>query len=145
MLFENISLKKSEIYPTFFSNFCLFHFWILWELDIPEGLFFSPLHIAINSSLSSVLFNFADIFILRNIKSLSKSCFSSLWYPQFWCMFFKKHVQISDVSVITIAVNDNNSKKLDESWTCPTFLQLNGWGENCQIFLNIISNFYISI
>ena len=31
-------------------------------------------------------------------------------------------------------ISDNNSKKLDESWTRPTFLQLNGWGENCQIF-----------
>ena len=30
-------------------------------------------------------------------------------------------------------ISDNKRKKLDESWTCPTFLQLNGWGENCQI------------
>ena len=38
----------------------------------------SSLHIALNSSLSSIVFNFADIFILRNVKSLSKPCFSSL-------------------------------------------------------------------
>ena len=38
-------------------------------------------------------------------------------------------------------ISDNNSKKLDESWTRPTFLQLNVWGENCQIFLNTLSNF----
>ena len=42
-------------------------------------------------------------------------------------------------------ISDNNRKKLDESWTRPTFLQLNGWGENCQIFKNTLSNFYISI
>ena len=42
-------------------------------------------------------------------------------------------------------INDNNSKKLDESWSSPTFLQLNRWGENCQIFYNTLSNFYISI
>ena len=36
------------------------------------------LHITINSWLSSILFDFADILILRNIKNLSKSCFSSL-------------------------------------------------------------------
>ena len=45
-------------------------------------------------------------------------------------MFLKKRVQISHMSVIAIAISDNNSKKLDESWTRPTFLQLNGWGEN---------------
>ena len=60
-------------------------------------------------------------------------------------MFFKKRVQISHVSVITIAISNNNSKKLDESWTRQTFLQLNGWGENCQIFRNTLSNFYIPI
>ena len=48
-------------------------------------------------------------------------------------MFFKKRVQISHVSVITIVISENNRKKLDESWTRPIFLQLNGWGENCQI------------
>ena len=31
-------------------------------------------------------------------------------------------------------ISDNNRKKLDESWTRPTFLQLNGRGENCRIF-----------
>ena len=31
-------------------------------------------------------------------------------------------------------ISDNNSKNLDESWTCPSFLKLNGWDENCQIF-----------
>ena len=46
-------------------------------------------------------------------------------------MFFKKRVQISHVSVITIAISDNISKNIDESWLRPTFLQLNGWGENC--------------
>ena len=60
-------------------------------------------------------------------------------------MFFKKHVQILHVSVTTIAISDSNSKNLDESWTRTTFLQLNGWGENCQIFENILSNVYISI
>ena len=49
-------------------------------------------------------------------------------------LVFKKRVQISHVSVITIATSDNNSKKMDESWTRSTFLQLNGWGENCQFF-----------
>ena len=49
-------------------------------------------------------------------------------------MFFKKRVEISHVSVKTIAISDNDSKKLDKSWTRPNFLQLNGWGENCQIF-----------
>ena len=58
---------------------------------------------------------------------------------------FKNRVQISHVSVITIAMSDNNSKKLDGSWTSPTFLQLNVWGETCQIFENTLSNFYISI
>ena len=43
-------------------------------------------------------------------------------------MFFKKRVQISHVSVITIAIGDNKNKKFDESWARPTFLQLNGWG-----------------
>ena len=60
-------------------------------------------------------------------------------------MFFKKRVEISHVSVKTIAISDNDSKKLDESWTRPNFLQLNGWGENCQIFQNKLSNFHISI
>ena len=41
-------------------------------------------------------------------------------------MFLKKRVQISHVSVIKIAISDNSSKKVDESWTRPTFLQLNG-------------------
>ena len=45
-----------------------------------------------------------------------------------------ERVQISHVSVIILATSDNNSKKLDETWTRPTFLQLNGWGENCQFF-----------
>ena len=53
---------------------------------------------------------------------------------------------------------DNNRKKLNESWTsptfrkkldesltCPAFLKLNGWGENYQHFKNTLSNFYISI
>ena len=44
-------------------------------------------------------------------------------------MYFEKNV-----FKLVIAISDNNSKKLDESWTRPTFLQLNGWGENCQIF-----------
>ena len=42
-------------------------------------------------------------------------------------------------------ISDNNRKKLDERWVCQTFLQLNGWDENCQIFKNTLSNFYISI
>ena len=42
-------------------------------------------------------------------------------------------------------ISDNNSKKLDESWTHPAFLQLNRWGENCQIFKNTLSNLHISI
>ena len=58
---------------------------------------------------------------------------------------FKSRVQISHVSVITVAMSDNNSKKLDGSWTSPTFLQLNVWGETCQIFENALSNFYISM
>ena len=55
------------------------------------------------------------------LKSLSKSCFSSLYYSHFWYMFFKKRVQISHMSAITISISDNNSKKMDESWTRPTF------------------------
>ena len=35
-------------------------------------------HITINSSLSSISFDLPDVLILRNIKNLSKSCFSSL-------------------------------------------------------------------
>ena len=35
---------------------------------------------------------------------------------------------------IECEVSDSNSKKLDESWTRPNILQLNGWGGNCQIF-----------
>ena len=31
-------------------------------------------------------------------------------------------------------ISDSNRKKLDESWTWATFLQLNGRGENCPIF-----------
>ena len=58
---------------------------------------------------------------------------------------FKSRVQISHVSVITVAMSDNNSKKLDGSWTSPTFLQLNVWGETCQILENALSNFYISM
>ena len=58
---------------------------------------------------------------------------------------FKSRVQISHVSVITVAMSDNNSKKLDGSWTSPTFLQLNVWGETCQIFEIALSNFYISM
>ena len=38
----------------------------------------SSLHITINSSLKSILCDFADILILRDIKNLSNSCFSSL-------------------------------------------------------------------
>ena len=41
--------------------------------------------------------------------------------------------------------SDNNRKKLYESWTRPTFLQLNEWDENCQFFKNTLSNFHISI
>ena len=54
----------------------LFIFWYNWKMTSQRVC--SSLHIAANSSLSSILFNSADIFILRNIKSLSKSCFSSL-------------------------------------------------------------------
>ena len=36
-------------------------------------------------------------------------------------MFFKKRVQISHVSVITIAISDSNSKKLDESLNTSNF------------------------
>ena len=64
--------------------------------------------ITINSSLSSILFDLADILILRNIRNLLKSCFSSLWYFHFWCIFFIKRFQLSKVSVnlmITIAKN----------------------------------------
>ena len=49
-------------------------------------------------------------------------------------MLLKLGAQISHVSVITKAISDSNIKKLDESSTRPSFLQLNGWGENCQIF-----------
>ena len=38
----------------------------------------SSFYWTINFSLSSILFDFADMLILRNIKNLSKSCFSSL-------------------------------------------------------------------
>ena len=31
-------------------------------------------------------------------------------------------------------ITDNDSKKLGEGWTCPTFLQLNEWVENWQSF-----------
>ena len=44
---------------------------------------------------------------------------------------FNKCVQISHVSVKLVITIE---KKLDEIWTRLTFLQLNGWGENCQIF-----------
>ena len=117
--------QKTEIYLTFFSNFCLFHFSLektgTWH---PRGRVCSTLHMAINSSLSSILFDFADILILRNIKL---KVFQSLVFllcnvPTFDTCFFKKRVQISNVSVITIAIRGNNSKKLDERWTRPTFL-----------------------
>ena len=49
-------------------------------------------------------------------------------------MLLKLGAQISHVSVITKAISDSSIKKLDESSTRPSFLQLNGWGENCQIF-----------
>ena len=42
-------------------------------------------------------------------------------------------------------IRDNNSKKLHESWTRPTFLQLNGWCKNYDVFKNNLSNFYIYI
>ena len=62
----------------------------------------SSSHITINSSLSSILFDFGNILISRNIKNIPKS--STL----------ESECEISD----------SNSKKLDESWTRPTFLQL---------------------
>ena len=40
-LFENIRLKKSEIFLTLFSSFCIFHS-SEWEHDIPEALCFPP-------------------------------------------------------------------------------------------------------
>ena len=86
-------------------------------------------HIAINSSLSLILFNFADIFILRDIKVVQSLVFLLCNISTFDVCFFKKCVQISHVSMIRTAVSDNNSKKLDESWTRPTILQLNGCGE----------------
>ena len=42
-------------------------------------------------------------------------------------------------------IGDNNRKKMDQSWTCPIFLQLNGRNENWPIFENTLSSFYISI
>ena len=40
-------------------------------------------------------------------------------------------------------ISDSNRKKLDESWTRLTFLHLNEWGENCQMFLNTLSKYTI--
>ena len=57
-------------------------------------------------------------------------------------VFFKKRVQISQ---LIVKISDNIRKKLDESWTCPAFLQLNGRGENYLIFWYKLSNSYISI
>ena len=73
------------------------------------------LQITINSSLSSILLDFADILILRNIKNPSKPCFSSLQYFQFWCMFFLK-TNFSNL-IRKGETSDNKRKKLDESWT----------------------------
>ena len=76
---------------------------------------FYSLHIAINSSLSSILFDFAEIFILRNIKSFKSRVFRVCNIPTFDVCFLKRRVQMSHVSVTTIVISDNNSKKLDES------------------------------
>ena len=38
---------------------------------------------------------------------------------------YKKRAQISHVSVITIVISVNNSKKLDESWTWMSWKLLN--------------------
>ena len=110
--------------------------------DMRSQGFCCSLHIALNSSLSSILFDFVQIFILRNIKSLLKSCFSSLWYFPTFDVCFSKNVFKSRTWFWNC---DNNSKKLDESWTRLTFLQLNEWGESCQIFSETLSNFYITI
>ena len=110
MSFENISLKKFEIYLIFFSNFCLFSFSSGYNGSMTSQSVYSSLHITINSSLSSILFDFVDIFIIRNIKSLSKSCFLLCNIPTFDVWFFNKRVQISHVSLITIAISDNNRK-----------------------------------
>ena len=73
------------------------------------------LHIALNYSLSSVFYYCTDILMLRNIKNLSKSCFSPLQYFHFWCIFFKKHVQISHVSVKLVITIEKNGWKLNTS------------------------------
>ena len=94
----------------------------------------SCLHITINSSLSSVLFDSVDILIFRNIKNLSKFCFLLCNIPTFdvyfWYIFEKTCSNLAS----ECEISGNNRKKLDESWTRSTFLQLNGWGKNCQVF-----------
>ena len=69
----------------------------------------SSFHITINSSVSSILFDFCRHLILRNIKNLSRSC------------FFLCNISTFDVCFLTCSnlaseceISDNNSKKLDE-------------------------------
>ena len=91
--------KKETLARVFSCEFC----------EISKNTFFtehpggwSSFHIAINSSLSSTLFDFADILILKNIKIFQSLVFLLCNIST----FLKKRVQILQVSVklvITIA------------------------------------------
>ena len=90
-------------------------------------------------------FNFIQFCRHFNIKKYLKS-FKVLFF--FYVIFpLLMYVFKKACSNLTreCEINDNNRKKLDESWTRPTFQQLNEWGKYCQIFQNTLSNFYISI
>ena len=110
---------------------------------MPKNIFFntssgcSSFHIAINSSLSLFLFNFADILTLRNIQlSFEVLLFFSVMFPLLTYIFQKACSNLAGEC-------ENNSKNLDKSWTRPTFLQLNGSCENYQVSKNTLSKFYI--
>ena len=96
--------------------------------DMTSQRLCSSLHITINSSLNSNFFDFAGILKLRNIKNLL--FFFSVIFPILMYFLKKTCSNIGSESEIS----DNNRKKLDESWTWATFLQLNGRGKNCPIF-----------
>ena len=71
------------------------------------------LHIAINPSLSSFFFDFADTLTLRNIKNLTSLVFLLCNISAF-DVFFKKGVQISHVSVKLVTTIEKKWMKVEQ-------------------------------
>ena len=98
-----------------FSSFYFFSFLSQNKGDMTSQRLCSSLRIAVNSSLSSIFLNFADISILRNLKKakIFQSLVFLLCNISTFDVFFKKKT-CSNLAR-ECEINDNNRKELEES------------------------------